>query len=165
MKYLAVFMGTMVALAISAGCGNTSNTTVKGEVGLTRGTNNHVTALVMTCGSSVTLLDVAGSREGLKDDQVNPELGEYHASEQASGTIRLDLEAGNPGWKTTKQLDVPAVPTNSVIVTGFHRESDSQTTPTTATRDQLHSLKPGHVLRSDGSTVPEARFLSEACSR
>lgn len=164
MKRLASYLGAAAAITIAAGCGNASSTTIKGEVGLTRAANDHVIALVATCDAPVTLVDVNGSREGLKEDQVNPELGQYVAAKPASGVIRLDLEAPNQGWTASKLFDATKVPTASVIIAGFNRDSDSQTASTAATRNQIKALKQGQVLRSDGSTVSESSFTDKVCS-
>lgn len=88
----------------------------------------------------------------------------YEAVKPVSGTIRLDLEGENSGWKTTKPFAPSKVATHSVIVSGFNRAADSETQQTTATREQLGALKPGQVLRHNGSTVPEDNFASSACS-
>lgn len=64
----------------------------------------------------------------------------------------------------SKLFDATKVPTASVAIAGFNRDSDSQTASTTATRNQIKALKQGQVLRSDGSAVSESSFTDKACS-
>ena len=144
---------------------NAVTTSVKGETGLTRGANGHVVALIATCGSNVSRVDVVGSREGLREDEVNPTLGASVASRPVTGTIRLDLESENPGWTTSRRLTMPKKSTKRLIVGASDRGADTETSPTSATPAQLRALASGKVLRNDGSTVPEGQFLADSCTR
>lgn len=149
-----------VPVLLLTGCGNLITTDVIGATGITVDDQGNPVALIEVCTGTIDHLDVAGTREGLADDEPNPSFGEWAAADPQQGPIEVNLITGTPGWTGPKLVLESG---HGYIVEGNSSTADVVASQTVFTVGSLAKLKPGQVIVRDGEVVTREAFKEDAC--
>ncbi len=152
---------TLAALTLLlAGCGNVITTDVIGSTGVVVDGQGNPVVLIEVCTGTIDNIDLAGTREGLADDEPNPSFGAWKAADPQKGSIEVNLVTGTPGWDGPKLVMESG---HGYIVEGNSSTADVVASQAAFTAADLAGLKADQVIVRDNEVVTMAEFTSSAC--
>lgn len=162
MRRFGVLLAALIV--VLTGCGNDASATIVGTTGITVNEAGKPVALVALCEGSVDQVTISGDRTGLAEDEPNPDIGTWKASEpDGSGVVTIDLGAlsADPDWTMG---DVPALEEGrTYIAIADQSDADAEATQVTFSLADLTPLTPKQVLVRDSEVLTRAEF-DASCS-
>jgi hypothetical protein len=150
---------------LSTGCGNQVTADVIGMAAVTRGSDGTPVVLVKVCDKTVDTITVYTSREGLSQDQPNPEVASWTTERDRAGTIRFPVNRPPAGWSPGSRTPESVVlePDKSYVVIAERSHEDAEVTQVSFRGRAVASLRPGRLLVNDSQTWTVRRFQDHAC--
>lgn len=151
---------TGLAVALFAGGCVAPTTEINGltAVGVDREGRPQILAAV--CSGTLDTVTVSGDREGLAEDEPNPELATWTTPEAATSEVVLEPHRLD-GWEGTPGFDFEE--RRGYIVTASSSGQDAQAGQVSFDNRQLAALAPEEVLVRDARTWPREDFAARAC--
>src|SRR5690606_27192746 len=93
-----------------------------GRIGITVDQQGQPVAVIAICHDSVDQAELFLGREGLKEDEANPVVATWKASDRITGTSRLSFAAPDGSWQPNKAVSVE--PEKHYIITASRSDAD-----------------------------------------
>lgn len=158
-----------VALLLGlSGCGNSITTDIVGSTGITVTPEGDPVAVIAVCREYVDLVQVSEGREGLSEDEVNPEVGDWTSTKEQTGLVQVALLAPEPPWEGPGAVRFE--PDKTYIVGAGAGEQDISAGQVAFVGVELAHLRPGTIYLQDGidgplKGGPLKDFLGQSCEK
>jgi hypothetical protein len=162
----AVLVPAALVGGVLTGCGNSVTADVIGMAAVTQGRDGTPVLLVEVCRDGIDTISVSATREGLSDDQPNPQVASWSSDHPASGTIRIPIQQPPAGWTADASTPDPLTfsPARGYVVLGQASRRDAEVTQVSFRGREVRDLEPGQVLVKSSQVWSLERFEQEACS-
>ncbi|USQ77223.1 hypothetical protein [Ornithinimicrobium cryptoxanthini] len=144
-----VALGTGILAAVLSGC-IAPDVEVSGALGVTVDEEARPVLVVEACDGGATVVSLSFDREGLTDDEVNEDIGQWTAAEPVPGASELALHAPAAPW----QGEAVELPVDRGYIAGGQGAAEGEVLTQVSFRGpDLAGLDPALVYRNDPDSL------------
>ena len=148
--------------ALTTDCGNAIDAEVVGMAAVSVDRAGSPIIVVAVCSDHIDRVEVFGTREGLDENEPNPQVGSWTATDPQTGHVSIDVAAPGGDWTASGPIKLETG--DGYIVNASRSDADVETTQVNFTGRDLATLDPSQIIVRDAEVWTREKFDAEACS-